>query len=119
LAFVEASPSTTCPSLCDETSQRIKWCLCITPLEPFFRDKARCEGIPTPVPTAGTPSDVKPSLVHKGFAAVLPSRYAPEYGRFLPLTRLTSCAWPIGHARPKNLLVADATNGFTHGRFYG
>jgi hypothetical protein len=26
LASVEASPSTTCPSLCDETSQRIKWC---------------------------------------------------------------------------------------------
>jgi hypothetical protein len=96
----------------------LKWCLFTLPLELFFRDKARCEGISAPVSTVETPSDAKQSLVHKGFVAVLSSRYPPEYGRFLPRTRLTGCAWPIGHARPKTSLIAHAktsspTDGFT------
>jgi len=27
--------------------------------------------------------------------------HIPDFGRFLPLTRLSGCAWPHGHARPK------------------
>jgi hypothetical protein len=57
LASVEASPSTTCPSLCDEKSQRIKWCRLVNHLQTYFSRKSvpdECEkGIPAPFPTVG------------------------------------------------------------------
>ncbi|MEI9961045.1 MAG: hypothetical protein WDM76_07885 [Limisphaerales bacterium] len=34
----------------------------------------------------------------------------------MPLTRLTGCAWPHGHARPKPPSSLPRQNGFTDGR---
>ncbi len=51
-------------------------------------------------------------MVSSLFPPLCPS---PNSSVFCP-HGLAGCAWPRGHARPKNLLVAHATHGFTHGR---
>jgi hypothetical protein len=104
----------------------VEWCLSLTPLEPFFKDKLvfRClepSGIEPLLPPPLAPphqwkgADLIPSFVHKDFQRFSPSVPSPTSSVFRP-HGLAGCAWPSGHARPKNLLVAHATNGFTHGR---
>ncbi len=56
-----------------------------------------------------------PSFVCNGIRRFLRLLPSPTSSVFRP-HGLAGCAWPIGHARPKNLLVAHATNWFTHGR---
>ena len=60
-------------------------------------------------------ADLQSSFVHKDFQRFPPSLPSPTSSAFCP-HGLSGCAWPIGHARPKSLLVAHATHGFTHGR---
>src|SRR5271165_6257500 len=60
-------------------------------------------------------ANLNPSFVRNDFWRFPRIAPSPTSSVFCP-HGLTGCAWPIGHARPKNLLVAHATNGFTHGR---
>lgn len=49
-----------------------------------------------------------PSFLYLCFVMVWMLARIPDFGRFLPLTRLAGCAWPHGHARPKTSLIAHA-----------
>ena len=71
----------------------VEWCISMLRLERFFKDRPslrRLEamgvepllGIPTPVPTAGIPSNLKSSCVHRGFVAVLPHGGIPDFPLF-------------------------------------
>jgi hypothetical protein len=73
-------------------------------------------GYPRPYPRLGTGVILENTLPRNGFVPILALVSIPEFGRFFPLTRLSGCAWPHGHARPKTSLVAHATNEYTHGR---
>ena len=82
------------------------------PLELFFKDNPRLEAagiellpIPTPVPTAGTPCDLKPSFVHWCFVVVLPLGSIPDFGRFYGSHGAVLPAVPCS---PKTSLIAHA-----------
>jgi hypothetical protein len=65
LASLEASTSLTPTSLCDAKSESIKWCRLVYHLRTHFTKKSvlnegqnpTVEGIPAPVPAAGTPPE--------------------------------------------------------------
>jgi len=71
--------------------------------------------IPTPVPTAGTPCDLKPSFVHRCFVVVLPLGSIPDFGRFYGSHGAVFHAVPCS---PKTSLIAHA-NRFVLKRVYG
>ena len=65
LASRSVATANTSPSLCDENPESTIWCLIVDHLQTYFSRKSvlyegqnpAVEGIPAPVPTAGTPSD--------------------------------------------------------------
>ncbi len=69
-----------------KTRRVVEWCLFTSPLEPFFKDKARCKSafypVPAPVPTAGTPPVGKTSFVHLRFVVNWLLCSIPDFGRF-------------------------------------
>jgi hypothetical protein len=65
LASRSVATANSSPSLCDEKPESTVWCLIVDHLQTYFSKKSvlyeaqkpSVEGIPAPVPTAGTPSD--------------------------------------------------------------
>ena len=88
------------------------WCVFMMPLELFFRDKARCEGIPTPFPTRGGVVICNPSFVHKRFVVVSTSGRIPDFGRFYG----SRGSHVVEAALAKNLPHRSRENEFSAGR---
>jgi hypothetical protein len=55
------------------------------------------EGIPTPFPAVGIPSDLKPRCIYSRFVAVLLPCHTPDFGRFM--ARATGLLWKTCRAR--------------------
>ena len=89
----------------------------------LFKDKPRCRcleaagiepfyPVPAPVPTAGTPSELQPSFVHKRFVVVWPLGGIPDFGRFIGSRGL----YMVVAALAENLPHRSRENEFTDGR---
>ena len=102
-----------------KTLRLVEWCVFLTPLEPFFKDNSplpsRFRISPHTLPHIGRGADFKSSFVHKGFVAFrlgVPSPTSVGFAAHAAVG-LRAAKRPCS---PKTSLVADATNGFTHGR---
>jgi hypothetical protein len=71
-------------------------------------------GIPTPVPTAGIPSDAKSPLAHKRFVVVWLLCSTPDFGRFYG----SHGGMIVEAVLAKNLPHRSRENEFRTDRFY-